>query len=389
MLSKIKNHYIPELIAYFTGRPRPFSVSFNITPDCNQNCVYCEIGNKIERNTERLLNQDDINWVIDEMATAGIKRLAINGGEPFLYKSLLETVSYAGSKNIVCAITSNGMTIYRLSPIEIAVLKENKSEVNISVDSLDNSINSFTRGSKLALENVKKSAKTLMDAGIPVTFLSAISKYNYQDLYSSLVKAYELGIGQVLYQPLIFYSNYPDRKAILDKANLNVAHENIDILKAELRKILKFERTHNIKTNVYRFLPWIENYIKMTSGVSKSWFWEGYLKKFYCRDIHALIDIAYDGGIQPCAFAKAEINIKDDRSQGLIALWVKASESIKKDLDSGKYRAYCNACSNHFSRNMIASIMKYPLTNRSALIKFLLLMNSRAIHSMYKKLFVR
>jgi MoaA/NifB/PqqE/SkfB family radical SAM enzyme len=323
------------------------------------------------------------------MATAGIKRLAINGGEPFLYKSLLETVSYAGSKNIVCAITSNGMTIYRLSPIEIAVLKENKSEVNISVDSLDNSINSFTRGSKLALENVKKSAKTLMDAGIPVTFLSAISKYNYQDLYSSLVKAYELGIGQVLYQPLIFYSNYPDRKAILDKANLNVAHENIDILKAELRKILKFERTHNIKTNVYRFLPWIENYIKMTSGVSKSWFWEGYLKKFYCRDIHALIDIAYDGGIQPCAFAKAEINIKDDRSQGLIALWVKASESIKKDLDSGKYRAYCNACSNHFSRNMIASIMKYPLTNRSALIKFLLLMNSRAIHSMYKKLFVR
>lgn len=274
MSSKIISNYLPELRSITAGRKHPAVVSLNITEKCNQKCVYCEIGNNIPSSTAEALNTGDLKWLIDEMHRIGIKRLAINGGEPFLFPDLIETVKYAAEKNIICAITSNGMTIHKLSDTEIQILKDSKTEINISVDSMDDNIQSLTRGVGSALTNALKSAELLIKAGIPVIFLTAISVYNYKDLFRSFLKIYESGINQVLYQPIIYYSNYPDRQTIKNKFNLNVEEENIAELMFQLRQILKFERTHNIKTNVYRIMPWIEHYLHTASGNGKTWFWE-------------------------------------------------------------------------------------------------------------------
>ena len=323
------------------------------------------------------------------MELSGIKKISLCGGEPFLLDGIVDVVEYAGKKNIKSSITSNGMTVYLLSAKDLDILKTHKCEINISIDSFSEEINAKTRGTASALPNALKSIKTLADSGIPVTVLTAISKYNFHDLYKSFVLARDFGVKQVLYQPLIYYSNYPDRNTIDEKSKLNVGIENLDLLMNELNKILKFERTHDIKTNVYRIIPWIETYLKTAAGKNGRWFFEEVIPRFYCREIFAIIDISYDGGIQPCGLALAETDIYKNREKGLAALWMEATAAIKEDMSNGRYRDYCNGCCHHFSRNMLASLIKYPWQNRAALSQMLPRLISRYGNTLYKKTFIK
>jgi len=384
MKSKIRTNYFPEFSAMLFGRTKPSMVTVNLTNKCNQRCVYCEIGKEISSTSKDELKVDDLKWIIDEMAKNKINRLSLCGGEPFLFEGILEVVNYANTKNIKCTITTNGMTVFKLSEVDLNVLKNCETLINISIDSFDENIETLTRGTSYALSNALKSIEKLHEKQILVTVLTAISKYNYHELSKFLIQAHKIGIKQVLFQPIIYFSNYPDRKTIDEKTQLNVKVENFDVLNLELKKILKFEKKHNINTNVYRILPWIEHYLKTAENKNGKWFFESVLRKFYCRDLYAIIDIAYDGGIQPCGLALAKINIHENRNLGLINLWSNATQGIKNELDNGKYRPICNGCCHHFSRNMLASIMKYPIKNRVAAVKMSKLLISRILSRFYQ-----
>jgi len=311
------------------------------------------------------------------MAITKIPKISLCGGEPFLFEGIIDVVAYAGRKKIRCSITTNGMTAHLLNENDLRILKEYKTEINISIDSFQESIQSYTRGTPTALPNALKSIRKLSEKQIPVTVLTVISKYNYQDLFGFFSTAYEKGIKQVLFQPVICYSNYPDQPPVDNKSQLNVSIDKLDVLMEELNKILRFERNHKIKTNVYRIFPWIRYYLKTAASQNEKWFFEDVLKKFYCRELYAIIDISYDGGIQPCGLSPASISIINNRQPGLLDLWLKATEEIKNDLLHGRYYQYCNGCCHHFSRNMLASIIKHPVQNRNALIQMIPLMVSR------------
>lgn len=385
MRSKLITNYLPEIFELGITRSKPRMVGVNLTSRCNQNCIYCEVGQGIPSSHQDSLSTEDLIWIIDQMAENNMRRISLCGGEPFLFEGLIDVIAYAGEKHIKCSVTTNGMTAYKLNEEELKILKSCYTEVNISVDSFLDDIQSFTRGSSKALYNALKSIQVFSENQIPVTLLSAISKFNYHNLFDFVITAHRKGIKQVLFQPIISYSNYADRTAIDNKPQLNVSIENLGVLMSELEKILRFEKSHDIKTNVYRILPWIEYYIK-TSETQKGWFFNDVLGKFYCRDIYAIIDISYDGGIQPCGLALAEVNIHENRHLGLIALWNKATVEIKSNLEKGKYYDFCNGCCHHFSRNMMASIFKYPFKNRKALMKMLPLVVSRIQWTIVKKI---
>lgn len=392
LISKLKINYFPELSALLLGRAKPSMVSVNLTEKCNQNCIYCEIGKTLSPQHKDFLTKEDLFWIIDQMSINKLTRLSMCGGEPFLFCGIIDVVAYAWENNIRCNITSNGMIVSDMKEAELRILKDCKTAINISVDSFEDTIQTQTRGVKLALTNATKSILRLQQMGIPVTVLSAISKYNYRDLYNSLVKAYELGIKQVLYQPIIYYSNYPDRQVIKDKSLLNVGIENVDILMDQLEKINRFERKFKINTNVYRIIPWISSYIKGATGATSlndNFFFNDVVNKFYCREVYAVIDIDYNGGIQPCGLSKAEINIYKNKDSGLFDLWSESTRNLKNELINNRYPDYCNGCCHKFSKNMLASVIKYPISNRTTFAKIFLLIISRILSRLNKKLFIK
>lgn len=385
MASKIRSNYLPELSALTLGRNRPSMVTVNLTSRCEQRCIYCEIGQGIPSSRNERLTLDDLFWIINEMALTGIKRISLCGGEPFLFDGIIDLVEYAGEKNIRCTITSNGMAAFKLEEGELECLKRNRTLVNISIDSFAEDIQSHTRGIPGAVEKPLRSIEVLSSSGIPATILTVITRYNFDTLYSFLKDAFSRGVRQVLFQPVISFSNYPDRPPVSNKARFNVPPEKLPALTEQLRMIHRFEKTHNINTNVYRILPWISHYIETAYSGNGKWFFEGVLNKFYCREVDAIIDIAYDGGIQPCGLALSGISILNNRDKGLLDLWEEATATLKEELQNNKFRDICNGCCHHFSRNMMASVIRYPISNRMALAKISMLIMERAVTRAYKK----
>jgi MoaA/NifB/PqqE/SkfB family radical SAM enzyme len=322
--------HLPEIAALLFGRAKPAMVTVNLTDRCNQHCIYCELGNEPASSKKKTLATADLEWIIDQMAEINIRKISLCGGEPFLFEGLTDVVAYADKKGVRCSITTNGMTVHALDEQKLNTLKECKTLINLSIDSFRDEIQSLTRGTPAALPNAMKSLKTLQDHGIAVTVLTAISKYNYHDLSHFLEEACGKGIRQVLFQPLIYYSNYPERRALENKAQLNAGAGDLEVLLDELHKILLFERSHPVKTNVYRILPWIRHYLETAAGQGGNWFFDNVLQKFYCREIYAIVDISFYGDIQPCGLAPAKISIHENRERGLLALWEEATAEIRK-----------------------------------------------------------
>ena len=374
---KLKFNYLPELFKIFTGRKTPAMVSVNLTNLCNQQCVYCEIGQKTTQDTAETLTKLDLFRIIDDMAFHKIKRLSLCGGEPFLFLNLIEVVLYAYENKIFCNITSNGMTIHQLSKQDLRILKSCDTMINISVDSFQQSIQTETRGNKLALDNCIKSIKTLQKFKIPVIILSAISKYNFKDLFISLCKANEMGIQNVLYQPIISFSNFPGQHKIENKGEFNVPVAELDLLMKELHIMFQYEKNHEIKTNLYRIIPWISEYIKQFQPNYQGVFYQKCLNKFYCRESLEVIDIDYHGGIQPCGLLPAKTNIKEHPHENLLDLWVIASQKLKDQLKEERFPNECSGCCHKFGRNMLASVIKYPISNRKIILKILPMLISR------------
>lgn len=386
MSSKLVRNYLPEVFALGFKQSVPRMVTVNVTDRCNQQCIYCEIGKGIPTATKDRLTMDDLFWVIDEMAVSHIRKLSLCGGEPFLFRGLTDVVAYAYKMQIRCSITTNGMTAFRLGVEELEVLRTCKTEVNVSIDSFDDPVQTFIRGESASLQNALMSIQKLQEEGIGVTVLCAISKYNYLSLYRFLTVAHAKGIRQVLFQPIIVNSNYPDRKAIDGKSGLNVEVGQIPLLMDQLERMLQFEKKNRISTNVYRIYPWIAQYLETAAGMNGKWFFEDVLHAFYCREVYAIIDIAYDGGIQPCGLRKASVSIRGDRAPGLIALWQQATATIRNDMEGRRYYPECNGCCHHFSRNMLASMMKHPLDNRRAWVKMTPLLAGRVRSKVLKRI---
>jgi MoaA/NifB/PqqE/SkfB family radical SAM enzyme len=386
MRSKLLTSYLPETMALALYRPKPGMVTVNLTDRCNQRCIYCEIGQDRAPGIFPALTRDDLTWIIDQMAIHKIRKISLCGGEPFLFDGLIDVVAHAGKKHIRTSVTTNGMTVHSLDETSLAVLKQCKTEINLSIDSFKDTVQTFTRGTPWALANALKSLERLKEKGIPVTVLTVISRFNFHDLAEFTCSACERGIAQVLFQPVIYYSNYPDRAPLAGKSNLNVDPGELDLLMDELKKILMFEKDNPIKTNVYRLIPWIRCYLETAAGRNGKWFFKEVLQKFYCRELYAIIDISYSGGIQPCGLKPATVSIMGNRQPGLLELWSQATREIKADLEKGKYYPCCNGCCHHFSRNMLASMMKYPLQNRKALAGMLPLILSRMYSGVSKKL---
>ncbi len=360
-------------------------VTVNLTRRCNQRCIYCEIGSYAPSIEKDILTKSDLFWIIDQMELIGIPKLSLCGGEPFLFDGIFDVITYAGRKKIYCSITTNGMTVHQFKENELVILRENHVQINISIDSFKENIQGLTRGHPKALTNALKSIETLKEANLPVTVLVAISKYNFHDLSNFVSNSCEKGIKQIVFQPIIYYSNYPDQETIQNKYDLNLSKEQIPILMEQLYKIQELEQKNYISTNVYRIIPWISQYLENVSQQNGDWFFDPILPRFYCREIHAVIDISYDGGIQPCGLAPAFISIFNDRSPGLLGLWFKATQSIKNDMRNNNYREYCNGCCHKFSRNMIASAMKYPVKNHQALLTLAMAIAKRVYYKARKK----
>ena len=85
-----------------------YSVIFEITPQCNFNCVHCYLHN---HHRYKALSYEEIIRIIDLLYEKGVLFLTFTGGDIFTRKDFLDIYLYAKKKGFIVELYTNGALI--------------------------------------------------------------------------------------------------------------------------------------------------------------------------------------------------------------------------------------------------------------------------------------
>ena len=151
-----------------------YSICWNITNKCNENCKFCyrkmRHDNKLEQNKK----------IFDNLSQIKVDKITFSGGEPLLYDDLFELVDYVRSKNseIKLSLTTNGLLI---DDKILDKIIDKFDWISFSIDSSDDDINEIIGRGKKHLPNILK----LLDKcnnRIKLKINTVANKYNFNDL---------------------------------------------------------------------------------------------------------------------------------------------------------------------------------------------------------------
>lgn len=104
-----------------------------VTDRCNLRCTYCMPENMQFLQRREILTYEEIMAVMQPLAAAGVSKVRITGGEPFLRKDLMQLLGKLSAVFPEISITTNGVLtapfIPRLKPLNI-------TNINLSLDTL-------------------------------------------------------------------------------------------------------------------------------------------------------------------------------------------------------------------------------------------------------------
>jgi cyclic pyranopterin phosphate synthase len=153
----------PRPAAPIAERAGPRSVRISVTDRCDMACLYCRpsMQDGYVPAADRL---DPGAWerLVRALVAQGVRRVRITGGEPLLFRGLLEVIARVRAAGIDdLALTTNGS---RLASLASALRSAGLRRITVSIDSLDPArFAEITRGG--ALSAVLAGVDAALDAG--------------------------------------------------------------------------------------------------------------------------------------------------------------------------------------------------------------------------------
>lgn len=173
------NTKIPEIIHLYP------------TMKCPLKCSYCYVEEVNKDNREMSIQQYE--KIIEEACDLGIKGFDIAGGEPFLYKDIIELLSIIKRKNAKSKLVSNGLFLDRYFEA-FSQTRGLIEELHISLDSASEGLQDSIRGlpglHRKTTQNIREYINK--DLG-PVKINYVLQRSSFEYLNSMLEFALELG----------------------------------------------------------------------------------------------------------------------------------------------------------------------------------------------------
>jgi MoaA/NifB/PqqE/SkfB family radical SAM enzyme len=333
----------------------PQFISFTVTNKCNLRCRMCGQWSEngyIKQNPTSINNQlDPDTWkrLVDEISGHKIRFILIRGGEPFLYKGIMELLQYINSKGIFISVDTNGMFIdkfaddlIKIGSMHITFSVDGTEEAHDLVRGVNGSFNKIKENIALLNELEEKNSKK-----ISKSICFTISRYNYKSLGEMPDVARSLGIKSINIVPYYFYSNEVGEKyAEVLKNNFNCTafswkgfgHEESGI---------DFELFKNLHDKYLANLSGIEDfpYLPLTDEEYKTWFQDsltpvGSLK---CMNVENLIDIQPDGSANFCVDLP-DYSIGNVKDSSIMEIWNGARANQFRNYRREKPLAACYRC---------------------------------------------
>lgn len=226
-----------------------YSVCWNITSKCNEDCKFC-FRKKCNENT---LEQN--KKIFDNLSKIKIQKLTFSGGEALLYNDLFELVDYIKQKNpsLILSLTSNGKII---DDIIMQKIIEMFDIITFSIDSSINHINEKIGRGKNHLNKVVK-LLDICNNKIEIKINTVANRYNIDDLENiyNIIKKYNISRWKILrYYPVRDSITYKDEFYIDDKIS-NKVEKILNNIKKESSIIINYDNEKEFKTSYFIIYP--------------------------------------------------------------------------------------------------------------------------------------
>ena len=273
-------------------------IRISVTDRCNFRCTYCmpkEIYNSNYNffKKSEILSFEEIIRITKILASFGVKKVRLTGGEPLLRNNIHLLVEELKKIDEIkdISMTTNGVL---LSKKKAKLLKEaGLNRLTVSLDSLDPEKFHKISGSKYSPQDVLKGVENAKDSGFENIKINTVVKKNIneKDILSMLDHFKDTGC-------IVRFIEF------MDVGNVNL-WEKSDVL--TLNDII------NIISEKYSVSPLERNY---KSEVAKRWSYEGgefgiisSISKPFCGDC-SRVRLTAEGKLFTCLFASNSHDVK-------------------------------------------------------------------------------
>src|SRR5580658_6355695 len=87
----------------------PSLCNYYVTLRCNQRCTFCNIPHTNNGSPSREPRMDQVLANLRDLKRLGVVVLDVTGGEPLLYRNIIEMLAAAKKMRFITSITTNGM----------------------------------------------------------------------------------------------------------------------------------------------------------------------------------------------------------------------------------------------------------------------------------------
>jgi len=154
---------------------------FEITPECDFNCIYCyNVWKEDKKYQQKKLSFIEIkNLFKNILEDTEIEGVTITGGEPLLYPELFEVIDFLKSKNIKIGLTTHGALLDEQKVKQL--IDSGVSYFEVSMDSLNlETYNKLTNDNQLS--KIKETILNIKKYGALLTISTIITKLNLKDI---------------------------------------------------------------------------------------------------------------------------------------------------------------------------------------------------------------
>ena len=294
-------------------------VAWELTRNCNLNCVHCRAAaSKGPHKGE--LTFAECKRILDQIAGFASPTIILTGGEPLMRDDIFEIIEYGNKQGLRLVIAINGTLLTEEKAMKLR--DGGIKRVSLSLDGKDAKAHDAFRGVDGSYNSVMKAADILNATGLPFQINTTVTRFNVNDLFEiySLVKL----IGAVAWH--VFLLVPVGRGKDLKGKELDaMAYEDV------LNWLYDIESRNELEMKV-TCAPHYYRIVKERGSIPKS---------AGCLAGKSFMFISHKGIAQPCGYL--EISSGDVRAHGVKKVW-EESPVFNQLRDISSYRGKCGGC---------------------------------------------
>lgn len=186
--------YEGQIISELGEYNQIYSVTIELTYDCNERCVHCYANYPTEEMHTELVSAEKYKDVIDELFAMKCLHLAFTGGDPFLYKDFFDVFQYSRDKGFVCDIFTNGLHLYHNENMLERILELRPRAFYISLYGSNPETHDYITKVEGSFKKTTEVIKKIKASDIPVVLNIMVLNTNCNDIQGIISLAEELDV---------------------------------------------------------------------------------------------------------------------------------------------------------------------------------------------------